>query len=344
MNAPAPIYDQEAVERFFWFARERHAIYLRRRAGKPRPWTEDAILNTYSITNVYRELDKTTVWYRKNVREKYDNTPLVLLATVVFRWFNTIRTGETLFTQPSMLSNMTPFEEYAETGDISPMRAALDKQDPPYVTGAYMIRSPTGMEKMPGILKCIGDYHTKRRTDHNFHGCETALDVANYLAANRGKVTLEETWRWLKEYYGQGPFIAYEVITDLRHTYLLNQAPDIMTWANPGPGALRGANLLLGRVQLDDKGRLVKASYKEAHAAMAYLLKLSQDPKYWPQEWDGDVAFMSDYLEDIGDVLEKWKPGDWPAWDMREPEMWLCEYTKYERTRRGYGKPRGLYP
>jgi hypothetical protein len=335
MSVIQQVYDQEAVERFFWFARERHAIYLRRRAGRPRPWTEDAILNTYSITNVYRELDKTTVWYRQNVRERYDNTPLVLLATVVFRWFNTMRTGETLFCQPSMLTGKTPFEEFAATGDTAPMLAALSKQEPPYVTGAYMIRSPDGMEKMPGILHCI----------ERFNRTGGVQAMADYLAANRGTATLKATWEWLKEFYGQGPFIAYEVITDLRHTYLLNQAPDIMTWANPGPGALRGANLLLGRVQLDDKGRLKKASYKEAHRMMADMLKYSQDPRYWPQEnGRGDFIIDTSYAEQLKDVMETAQPGDWPAWDMREPEMWSCEYTKYERTRRGYGRPRGTYP
>jgi hypothetical protein len=44
---------------------------------------------------------------------------------------------------------------------------------------------------------------------------------------------------------GLGPFLAYEIVTDLRFTALLENAPDIMTWANPGPGAKRGITRLL---------------------------------------------------------------------------------------------------
>jgi hypothetical protein len=343
------VLDEKAVEEFFRDARERQAIYLRRRAGKPAPWTDDAVMQRYRITNVYREQDKTTKWFRENVRDKFDGTPEVLLATVVFRWFNTIRTGETLFMQPSLLSNRTPFEEYLDTGDIDRLRAPLIKQGPPWVTGAYMIRSPTGMDKLNGILKCIDDYHKARRTDHGFTGKHTALEVAQHLAENRGTVTLKQTWEWLQDFYGQGKFLSYEVVEDLSHTYLLNKAPDIMTWMNPGPGALRGAALLLGRIERDAKGRLEKSTYAEAHDVMAQLLDRSMNNKYWPQEGPGThglggIIYHEGYQEQIADVVEKWRPGDWPTWTMHEPEMWACEYVKITRTRLGFGRPRGTFP
>jgi len=44
-----------------------------------------------------------------------------------------------------------------------------------------------------------------------------------------------------------GDFMAYEVVTDLRHTRYLNKAPDINTWAVAGPGAIRGLHRLHGR-------------------------------------------------------------------------------------------------
>ncbi len=39
------------LERFLYLDRERHAIYLRRRAGMPKPWTDDEILQNYCFTN-----------------------------------------------------------------------------------------------------------------------------------------------------------------------------------------------------------------------------------------------------------------------------------------------------
>lgn len=110
--------------------------------------------------------------------------------------------------------------------------------------------------------------------------------------------------------------MAYEIVTDLRHTSLLDRAPDIMTWANPGPGATRGA----GRILYDDATYLNRArpdDVEEIMELMQGLLIMSQDPQYWP-------------------------PG-WPSWEMREVEHTLCEWDKYERTRLGEGKPKQLY-
>jgi hypothetical protein len=71
--------------RFLYWIRERHSIYLRRKAGKPKPWTDDAILQNYFFTNPYRENDKTTVWFRETIREPLRNDPRVLMATVIFQ-------------------------------------------------------------------------------------------------------------------------------------------------------------------------------------------------------------------------------------------------------------------
>jgi hypothetical protein len=353
----------EDVERFFAFARERHAVYLRRKRGDPRPWTKDPILGEYSITNVYRELDKTTQWFRKYVRDPYSNLPEVMAATVLFRWFNTIRSGETIFLQPALIGDaqraaggsQTPWEAYLATGDLDALRGPLRRQGAPWVTGAYMIRSPEGMDKLDGVLQSFHEFYTSQQPFQFTHGTTrgTWRDVAQECLNRRisgAPRTLEQVWEWLLGYYGLGKFLAYEIVTDLRHTSLLDLAPDINTWANPGPGALRGANLLIRGPVRVRKGRLEKCSYPEAHATMARLLELSRDPLFWPQpQLNGTVEAGMDYaigekerFGDLGDVLLKAE--DWPKWEMREPEMWLCEYAKYERTRLGYGRPRGKYP
>lgn len=87
------------IDEFFRTARERHRIYLRRQEGRRRPWTRDEIMHTYKFTNVFRELDRTTVWLRKNAREEMRSRPEVLLAVVLFRWFNRTTTGEAIFLQ-----------------------------------------------------------------------------------------------------------------------------------------------------------------------------------------------------------------------------------------------------
>jgi hypothetical protein len=84
------------VEQALYFMRERHDIHLRRQAGLPKPWTDDEILQANFFTNPYRENDKTTAWFRANVRDPLRDDSAVLLATTIFRWFYFIPTAEVL--------------------------------------------------------------------------------------------------------------------------------------------------------------------------------------------------------------------------------------------------------
>lgn len=301
----------ENVKAFFNYAINRHEIYLKRADGVPPPWTEDYILQRYRFTNVFRELDKTTAWFRKYVRDPLKDGPEVFYATVIFRWFNTIRTGETLFCQRDLISGRTPFEDYMAVRDLRALRPWLRKQGPPWVTGSYMIRSKNGMDKVDGVLYYIHKICSNSRWD----------DVL-FMLRDWRDYSLESFWSLLKEEEGLGPFLAYEIVTDLRHTALLKDAPDIMTWANPGPGAKRGAARLMGSSQRvpkpSGKMRMTKASDEESMVVMRELLEYSKDPQLWPREW--------------------------PEWEMRDVEHTCCEWDKYERTRLGQGRPRGRYP
>jgi hypothetical protein len=284
----------------------------------------------------------------------YDGTPEVLLATVLFRWFNKTTTGETLFCQKDMITEMTPFDEYLRTGVRDVLVRPLRAQGPPWVTGAFMVKTPSGMDKLDGVVDCV-DTFRRTETELFTHPDEFGhpvtshghwRDAAKYMADQRGLITLESAWEWAQLYPYMGKFMAYELITDLRHTYLLNQAPDVMTWANPGPGALRGAELIRAPARRVRKGRLAKSSHAEAHEVMAHLLELSRDPKYWPQEdkWTklwSDSSY-DDQLQGVV-VVANWRPGDFPRWEMRDVEMLLCEMSKFERTRLGFGRPKGTY-
>jgi hypothetical protein len=66
------------------------------------------------------------------------------------------------------------------------------------------------------------------------------------------------------------------------------------------------------------------------------LLVASTSPGHWPQSRGSDWG--SYYRHWLRPVHEQW-----PAWEMREVEHSLCEFDKYERVRRGEGRPRGVY-
>jgi hypothetical protein len=296
---------------FFAYARERHSIYLKRAAGEPRPWSDDPVFTGGSrFTNVFRELDKTTVWYRENVRERYDEIPDVLLATVIFRMFNRIEVGEALFSQLN-INGMTAFDWYRVTGDKRVLRQAIKCYvTGPVTTGAYIISSPPGYSKLDGVLWII-DQFCKRRS-----GGLTWRDMAE--ACTVGPMPLETVFNWLKEFPYLGKFHSYEIVTDLRHTYLLNGAPDIMTWCNIGPGAVRGLARIHGR-PISEGGKIDggRVPVQQMLDEMRHLLALSRGKVFWPS--------------------------DWPAWEMRDVEHTLCEFDKYNRVKEGQGRTRGVF-
>jgi hypothetical protein len=244
--------------------------------------------------------------------------------------FNRIEVGEAIFCQNIIplagypkrgvidnSKNVTSFDMYLHSRDSRHLkRAIVGHVGPrgPYATGAYIISSPPGYSKLDGILRVIGMFNSDTHSFPELRSAAREVDwrtVAEQL--REPGITLEATWRWLRQYDYLGGFHSYEIVTDLRHTALLNKAPDVMTWANVGPGARRGMNRVLGV----DKNK--RTSDEDVQDGMRLLLKMSRLRENWPQK------------------------KDWPAWELRDVEHTLCEFDKYERMRTGEGRSRGVY-
>ena len=264
------------MEDFFEFARARHDIYLARQEGKPWPWTEDPALRDYFFTNIYRELDGTTVWFKENFRDEMAADPGVLFGTVAFRWFNREESGAALIgngEEPNLLINW----------DRAEARKRLLESGEPYTGAAYIIRTHEGSSKLDGVLDNITKFW---ETSGHMEHAENLMAIPNK--------NLRDTWEWLKRADLIGDFMAYEVVCDLLYTELLGDANDRMTWANPGPGAVRGLNRMHGR------------ELKKQH------------PK------DACIA-------EIKEILDVAPDHGWTDWDMRTVEHTLCEFDKYVR-------------
>lgn len=262
---------------YFALARERYQIRQRRVAGQAPPWTTDPVMQQYRFTNVHREHDRTTEWFRDNVRSKLSGLRVVE-ATLIFRWLNRVETGEII--KDMLLEGWITEEARRRLQDVKPL-----------VTGAFMIKTPTGMSKLDGLLYAI----------------EKALPKLPALVATWG-ASIQQATEDLQQIHGLGPFLAYEITTDLRWTSVLNQAADIETWANFGPGATHG----MGRIFFDDAWHWKRSRPEhqvEMVARMHQLLQMSKDSIYWPTEW--------------------------PKWEAREVEHWACEYDKHCRGTEG---------
>lgn len=320
--------DTSGTARFFAFARARHEITLRRAAGQPRPWTDDPILGTFRFTNVFRELDRTTVWIAEHVRRPLDEGDLEpwqqVLGVILARTFNRVPTLEQIFCQETMEGRpigwayLCPSRHHAPaTGDLEAYMRALCP--PPWVTGAYIVKTPDGMDKLRGALWIVDRARTNlgQARQQGFLG--PALR------------TMEGLHGLLVQFPYLGGFTAYEIVTDLRHMAIGRDWLDVMTWAHAGPGAVRGLHRVHGRPHA---GPLPA---RRALEEMRSLLELSRDPKYWPQQMM-PIRDRTPRTALVGHMGP-----EWPRWEMREVEHTLCEFDKMERARLGQGRPRGVY-
>ena len=272
---------------FYAFARERYSIYLKREAGLPPPWTVDPILQKYRFCNIFREDDKTTAWFREKIRQPLRNSPLVVPATIVFRWFNRIEIGEILL--PALLTR--PLDTVA-------IRTLLRDVPPPYTTGAFIVSTPSDMKKLDGLCWC-------------FRQVEQWLEK---LPSPDSWISLQVAHHHLMNIPYLGSFMAYEIVTDLRHTRFLETALDIDTWAAAGPGAARGLQYIYGQPY----NYFSRKDQEKMNARICELLALSRVENLWPAEW--------------------------PRWEMREVEHQLCEFAKYQNAKAGKRLKRRYQP
>lgn len=273
----------ELIENFFYWINERHSIYIKYKVNKePWPWTDDPILREYKFTNVLRELDSGTVWLRENWLKPYAAHTSLFFNICLYRQFNRIETAQRLgFTE-----NWNPVEAEARLREFRRAGVSL-------FTSAHMVWSARGLDKIAHSVWIVLNPIWLNRKEW----------------APKSGETLESAFCRLREVVtGFGDFVSYEVVTDLRHTRYLENAPDIMTWANAGPGAIRGIKRLHGW----QPGQ-----------------KLNFKPEQYTEFMRQLLAMSPTYLA-----------ANVPPLEMRDVEHSLCEWDKYQRAFHGQGRPR----
>lgn len=82
--------DKKAFETYWYLLNERHNIYNRKTNKEDWPWTENKVLQEYKFTNVFRELDKTTIPIMQELQRPYAtrNLDLAFFNICLYRMFN----------------------------------------------------------------------------------------------------------------------------------------------------------------------------------------------------------------------------------------------------------------
>lgn len=305
------------------FMKARHDIYLDRKAGKPGPWTADPVLSAGRFCNIFRELDTVTIWIDQNIRQPYADHPHLWFMLAIARYINWPDTLRYLMdeAEPGTWPDEEGFEPAKLTKALEDYAAAGNK----VYTGAYMIRAESDPSKEWYSWtkhRYIAEIVLGRLWEDREEWARVLEPAKSGLPKVPRVPTLESVWTKFQQhrYIGWGPFMAYEVVTDLRHTRYLRNATDIWTWANAGPGAIRGLNRLYGR-DLAAKPRPEQTN--------AEMLQLMEELNVYDEP-----GFNATFGEprDVN-----------PRFEMRDIEHSLCEADKYERVRLGEGKMRSKY-
>lgn len=295
LESPLGIKDHTAhYDRYWAYIYERQLIWHKRYQLKfPPPWTIDSVLGSFAFTNVYRELDRGTLYYfdkvlplLNNMRDDRGFTERALLVgTILYRFFNRWQTWEEVIA-PALKQHGFDWDKIEEG-----LRLYKDGGEPVF-TSAHMVcayHTSPGSDKINKVIRFL------RHID---------AEAGSLLTCLRHAGSPFEAWRQLTLMQGIGPFNAYEVYSDFMYTpgFLPYQEDD---WANAGPGAQRGLKLIWpGRKDWTKEMYQLRDEQQEAFARLGLPFE-----RIALKNGDGSVRWLT----------------------MRNVEHNLCEYFKYNR-------------
>jgi hypothetical protein len=263
---------KDPVKRLFAFMKERHAIHVRRTLNQDPPWTDDVILRDHRFCNIYRNLDKVTMWIHENWCEPHKDDPDLWFALCVARLLN--------------LPESMKAVGYPVPWDLLKFGRAIKKHKEAggkCFNAAYIVSTNgIAMDKLAYLA----------------HDVLTPLWKNRMTLRPREGDTLMSWHMQLMMYNGMGHFIAAQVIADLKYfdKYLL-RAKDHATFAAPGPGSLRGISVIEGRtIKQSDEFRLALARLDEKIAPM---VKAAGMPPVDRQNLQNSLCEYSKYMRAI---------------------------------------------
>jgi NTP pyrophosphatase (non-canonical NTP hydrolase) len=218
----APLRPTRVYDSYWRLAVERQAIFFKRLANQPPPWTDDPVLRTYKFTNAYRASDRVSQYLIRHVLYP-SHAPRtaneVFFRIMLFKVFNRIDTWELLERSVGALT----YADYSFKAYDRILEAALTRGESIY-SGAYIM--PTGRP-----------FGYERKHQNHLALIERMIDdeVPHRLSQAS---TMQGAFDLLLSYPTIGDFLAYQFVTDLNYSELLNFSES--EFVVPGPGAIGG--------------------------------------------------------------------------------------------------------
>lgn len=209
---------------FFSFVYRRQLIWHKRFVLRESPpWSSDPILARFKIINMYRELDRCTLYLLEKLKGITSRESL--LANIAFyRFFNLDGFYEKVGIEP-LERIATPLK-----GNLIRRLSEL-KEKGPIFNNAYLISTGGARtEKHRAIIEGLASV--------SFEEIASAIDASR---------TPEESLAALQRIPLAGPFLACEMWTDLSYFGFFRQGWTDNDFVNIGPGAKWGLEILYGK-------------------------------------------------------------------------------------------------
>lgn len=220
-QTPTP---RDRIYDLYWmFAARRQAIYERRVAGLPKPWTDDPILQKFKFCNVFRASDRVSQYLIRHVayREPVDTAVDRIFQITAFRTFSNVDTWDGVMT----CLGHAPTLDDLRSGAFGDALDRIKQRNGGLYTGAFILCAN----------KAFG-YDEKHRN-------HVALFKEMFLRHNAAERilsarSLEAVVQLLESFPLMGQFMSYQTAIDLNYSSFLTFDENDYTQA--GPGALRG--------------------------------------------------------------------------------------------------------
>jgi len=210
-----PVFDA-----YWHFAAERQRIFHRRVRGEPAPWTNDPVLAAHRFTNAYRAADRVSQYLIRHVAYDGDQAvDEVVFRVLLFKLFNKVSTWELL----TEAFGTPPSARDFSVDDYDAVLTRAFSRGERIYSAAYIMPAAS-----PGVPR---KHLTHLRLLRTMLGEGLPERIAACTSMRAG-------YEALLGYRGIGPFLAYQLITDLNYTAVLDLSE--MEFVMPGPGARSG--------------------------------------------------------------------------------------------------------
>ncbi len=246
VNIPKTVSDfgqakpTQVYETYWRFAAKRQDIFFRRLSGNPPPWTDDLVLLEYKFTNAYRASDRVSQHLIRRVIYEGDQSPNeVFFRILLFKFFNRIETWELLVKELGTVS----FADYSFERYDTILSRAMSKGTRIY-SAAYIM--PSG-----GASSTV-----KRKHQMHLRLLETMM--RNELPARLADTSsMKQAFKLLRSYPTLGDFLAYQYVTDLNYSTLIDFTEE--EFVVPGPGARDGIRKCFSQLGHWNETDIIKA-------------------------------------------------------------------------------------